>query len=434
MNKCKHCGKDVEKDAKVCPHCQKSLEDTANDGVIEAVKSAVKAEISPLSAKIDDVDKRLKVVEALPLRNMAVAGAGIIVPRTYRGYKVHEQGAELREKFSSRANWFKTLSKPENFDKFVEFMLDVKFALTGDLKAMQKLQEAREKASDLAEGTDSLGGYLVPVEHQMDLIRLAREKSFAMQLCRVVTMGKNTQNWPSEATLVDVTWEDEAGSIDEQNPTWGQVQLVTKKCAGMTSGISNELLADSDVDIVGELTEQFMYAIGLSVDNQVLNGTGSPCSGVLSAAVSNVVTLAGNHASSITADKLSEAIYTLSEEDANAATFIYSRLVQHYIRILKDTYGQYIWQRPGEGRPGTIWELPYRESTKAPAGTASNTAFGILGNWKLFMIGLRNGTMTFAADPYGKFSTDQTRFRVTQRMALKIARASAFVKIKTNSV
>lgn len=430
MNKCKHCGKDIEKDVKVCPHCQKSLEETQdNKALIDSVKAAVAEGISPLSKSVEDIDKRLKAVEKLPFSQRVGDGPAIIVPEVHRGYKVHEQGERLFEKFVTSPHRFKTLSRPEKFVGFVKFMLDVKAALMGNQAAIMSLQ----KATDMAEGTDSVGGYTVPVEYQPDLVKLAVDMSFALQNCTVINMGSNVLKIPTELTRVSVTWEDEAGSIDEQNSTFDQVTLTAKKLAGLTSGISSELLQDSTVDIVSLLTEQFMYAMGLELDNQVLNGTGSPCSGVLSAACGNSVVMAtgSTNFSAITADHLSQMIYALSEEDASKAKFVYNRLIQHYIRTAKDTYGQYIWQKPAEGRPGTIWEVPYFQSIKATGTTGTSTAFVALGNWEKFFLGRRIGTMAFASDPYTDFAKDQIRFRAIMRWALSIARSSAFCRLLT---
>lgn len=105
-----------------------------------------------------------------------------------------------------------------------------------------------------------------------------------MQKCTVLNMSSKQLVLPAESSIVTTSWTDEAGTISASNPTFGQVTLTAKKLAGLTEGVSNELLMDSAIDIVGMLTEQFMYAIGQELDNQVLNGTGNPCSGVLTAA------------------------------------------------------------------------------------------------------------------------------------------------------
>lgn len=435
MKKCKHCGKDIPEDAKTCPHCQKSVEEAPADKSIEAIKAAVRetvqSEIKPLKDSVDAIDKRVAAIEKMPSNRHTKVTP--VTSEVYRGYKLFDQGERIREKFMTNPHRFRVLSDETKFAELQRFMIDVKFAMRGDYKAQQKLQDAAQKASDMGEDvSDALGGYAVPVEYEPDLLKLAVDQSFALQQCSILSMSVKQQKYPTELTRMGVTWEDEGGSIDAQNPTLGQVTLTAKKLAGLTSSISSELLADASFDIVGWLTEQFMYAIGLELDNQVLNGTGSPVSGVLTAAAGYSVIQTGANFSSISADDLSLMISKLAEEDASQAMFIYNRLIQHYIRTKKDTYGQYIWQRPSEGRPGTIWEIPYFQSSKATATTGASTAFVALGNWKRFYIGRRAG-MSFAADPYTAFATDEIRFRAITRWGLSIARSTAFVRLITGA-
>lgn len=436
MKKCKHCGKDMAEEAKFCAHCGKSVEEAPAskelDAVVKAVSETVKSEIKPIKESVDAIDKRLKAVEALPLASRQKVVA--VTTEKYRGYKLFDQGERLREKFRKDPNRFRVLSDEEKFLDFSKFMLDVKAALTGDLKAQQMLQEKQaQKASDLGEDvSDALGGYAVPVEYEPDLIKLVTDSSFAMQECTVIPMSAKQRKYPTELTRMGVTWEDEGGSIDAQNPTLSQVTLTAKKLAGLTSPISSELIADSSFDIVSWLVEQFMYAMGLEIDNQALNGTGAPCSGVLTAAAGYSVVMSLANFSSISADDLSLMISKLAENDAANAKFVYNRLIQHYIRTKKDTYGQYIWQRPAEGRPGTIWEVPYIQNIKGPGTTAASTAFVALGNWKAFYIGLRQG-FSFASDPYTAFATDEIRFRAIKRVALSIARSAAFCRLITSA-
>jgi HK97 family phage major capsid protein len=432
MRKCPHCNKDVEDGLTSCPHCQKALAATQPDP-LESIKAAMTQIIAPIADAVKALSEKVAKIEAMP----AVKNFNVITgPSTekYLGYKVAEQGEALREKFSREPNRFKTLSDDSKMNDFVKFMLDVKGALTGNITCQQKLQDAAQKATDMSEGTDAVGGYAVPIEYQNDLIKLVRDNSFALQKCTVVNMSKQTLKLPAEASMVSVGWEDEAASIDASNPTFGQVTLTAKKLTGMTSGISGELLADSAVDIVSLLTEQFMYAIGQELDNKVLNGTGAPWSGVLTAAAgySTVMTLA--NFSSITADDLSKMIYQLAEADAAVAEFIFNRLIMHYIRILKESgTGAYIWQKPGDGKPGSIWEVPYFQSIKGPGTTGTSTAFVALGNWKYFYLGRRLGVMAFASDPYTNFATDQVRFRAITRWGGSIARATAFSRLLTGS-
>jgi len=183
------------------------------------------------------------------------------------------------------------------------------------------------------------------------------------------------------------------------------------------------------VDLVGMLTQAFQYAYAQEIDNQVLNGTGSPCSGILTAAVGYSVTMDNAAFSTIHADDLSKLIYNFTEDDIAGCDWIFHRLVTHYMRTLKDGVENYIWQRPQDGKSGTIWEIPYTQSSKAPSSSAASTAFIALANLRYFYIGVLNGVMTLDADPYYKFAEDETRFRMKFRNALSIARSTAFGRI-----
>lgn len=419
--KCKKCGKDLAAEAKFCPDCGEAV---AKELTIDAIKDAVK---DTVQSEISGLDERLKKIEAAPAPAFST-DVNIIVPKTYAGYKLHHQGEKIRERFRKMAAMCPTLSNMSNFDKFAEMIIDIKNALMGDVKSMQKLQEK----TAMAEGTDAVGGYLVPVEYEFDLVKLSRDASFALQKCTVIPMSSKTLNLPAELTLPTVTWPSEAGQGTATNPTFAQVQLTAKKVMALTDYLSRELLADSGVDIVSLLTEQIMYAIGLELDKQVLIGSGSPISGVMSATtVYSVVMGSGSTAfSSINADTVRSMIRKLSAADAAVAEFIYSKDVQYYLDVLKDSNGRYLYREPSGDRPAALWNRGIFESSQAPAESQSavSTGFIALGNWKSFYLGQRSGEMALALDPYTKFDYDQVRFRLTQRWGLAIARATAFVK------
>jgi len=393
------------------------------------VKTLVETESKKIADEVKGISERVAKIENLPITKL---GFNInTIPSVYKGYKIKDQCVEIRNLAMKDAGRFKIFSNEEKTDEFVKFFIDTIKALKGDLQARADLKDFYRKAA-MQEDTASEGGYLVPDEFQMDLIQLARNKSFALDLCSVVNMSRDTLKLPKEAALVSVAWTAEESGITESEPTVGEVSLSAKRLDGYAK-VSNELLADSAVDIVGMLTEQFAYATGLELDNQVLNGTGSPVSGVLTAAADYSVVLGTGEVnfSSISADDLSEMISKIDEGYQANLTFIFNKLIMHYIRILKDTTNNYIYAKPGNGVPGTIWEQPYRQSSKGPSSTGANTAFVALGNFKYFYIGRRLGAMALDIDPYGLFTNYQTRFRMVTRWGLSIAQATAFCRLLT---
>jgi HK97 family phage major capsid protein len=129
-------------------------------------------------------------------------------------------------------------------------------------------------------------------------------------------------------------------------------------------------------------------------------------------------------------DNFSDAISRLSQGYLNGAKWIVGKTVKHYLRTLKDTNRAYVFQQPQAGKSATLWEYPILESEHCPA-TAASTVAAVFGNLKNFIIGRRNGAMVIEIDPYGLFTTNQTRFRMVTRWALKAGNAAGFVSIVT---
>ncbi|MBW1666722.1 MAG: phage major capsid protein [Deltaproteobacteria bacterium] len=318
------------------------------------------------------------------------------------------------------------IASEEKRERYAKWMIDFIQAKVFD--------DAAAKAA-LQEGTDSEGGYIVPDEFTDEILAFARLQSFALRDCRIWPMKSDTRKVPAEDGAVSVSWTDEESAITESEPTLAEVTLTAKRLDAYSKA-SNEFLEDASTDVVSWLTELFAEAIGQELDNQVLNGTGSPCSGVLTAAAGNSVVLGSGEVSfsSIDADDLSNAIAQLPVNRLAGARWYFHRTVLHHIRILKDDNNNYIFAKPGNGVPGTIWEYPYTLSEKAPAATAASQAskgFIVFGNMRYFALGRRKQNMTLDVDPYGLFTTYQTRFRIVNRWGMSVGLAGGFCRIVT---
>jgi HK97 family phage major capsid protein len=395
---------------------------------IKDVKDAIVEGLQPISddvkatkESVSGMDIRLKKIEALPLEKF-VAPA-IISSSKFLGYDLNQQGRLIKEQTVGKAG-FSSFSKEENVNNFAKWMLATIYA------KHPKFNNAEAKAS-LAEGAAGTGGDLVPDEYQWDMISLARSKSYFLQLASVVPMTSDVMYLPTEATLSTMHWHSEAATISASEPTFSHITLTAKKATCFATS-SNELLQDSRIDIVSILTEQFAYGIGLDIDNQALNGTGVPTSGLLCSGVltTNVVILAGSM-STITPSKLATAIYKLSEGDLANARFLISRLAMMYIRSATDTYGQLLMQPLSASMPATLYGYPFVMSENITNTDGTAVPMGIFGDFKKYYIGRRIGAMALEVDPYGSFASDETRFRMISRWGFGVGRQSAFCKVIT---
>ena len=351
---------------------------------------------------------------------------------SYQGLDV-ENGQRLEKAQSQIGNVkrFAVFADEEKREEYAKFFIRfIQGKVFGDPSAVMAHKEWIQKA-DLAEGADNTGGYLVPEEYASELIAFARLNSFALNECRIWPMGSQTLNIPVENSSVSVAWKAEAVASGASNPTFTEAVLTAKKLTAYSTS-SNELLADSRFDIVSYLTEIFSEAIGQELDNQVLNGTGTPVSGLFLTAGKSVV-MSNTAFSAITADDLSNMIDAVDQQVEDGCKFYFHKNILTYINQLKDTTNACIFRPISGGQPNDIWSYGYTRTPKAPAKgvSSADTPFVIFGNMRYFALGRRYQSMSLDVDPYGKFLESQTRFKIENRWGMAVTQANAFVKLVT---
>ena len=119
---------------------------------------------------------------------------------------------------------------------------------------------------------------------------------------------------PSLASWSTAGFEAEAATIDESDPTFGKTTLKAYKYAFIVQ-VSQEFLADSNIDVIGFLGQQAGNAIGYAVNDKLTLGTGTvEPNGIAVAAAAGVT---GGTATStmgtggFTADNLIDLVYSL---------------------------------------------------------------------------------------------------------------------------
>ena len=285
--------------------------------------------------------------------------------------------------------------------------------------------DARLKALNEAEGDQ--GGFLVPEEFRNTLLSIAIEQSIIRPLATKIPMASNTIRVPyirdtshSSSVFggVRAYWDSEAATATESEPTFAQLQLTAKKLVGYTV-ISNELLADSAVGLEALLQVQFGNALAYYEDDAFINGDG----------VGEPLGI-----------KNSSALISVAKETGQAATsIVFQNILKMYSRMLPSSIGRAVWLAHPDtfpqlaqmslsvgtggsavfisntvgGPPATIFGRPLILTEKCQSiGTAGDIYFADL---SYYMIGDRQ-SLTAAASPHVKFTTDQTVYRFIQRL------------------
>lgn len=299
----------------------------------------------------------------------------------------------------------------------------------GDTSAFKELQDMGVSKA-MSEGSDADGGYLVPQTYMDSILRIP-EISGLEAFCRRIPMTSKTRQYPDLEAGTACAWKDEAEALDLSEPTLKSITLSAKKVGSYVIA-SNELLEDASVDVMDFLQTLFFEAMGKEIDDQILNGTGSPCSGILTAACGHSVVMENGltNFSSMTGSHLSEMIAKLPAPVLQGSRFIMHKDVYHHVRTLQDKNNQFIYSPIGGGQSGTIWGYPVSISDAAPSVSGANTAFVAFGNFNYFLLGDRL-TFSLATDPYTKFLENQTRIRWLRRLALQIGKSTAFCRLIT---
>jgi len=193
------------------------------------------------------------------------------------------------------------------------------------------------------EGTNTQGGYLVPHEFGTDLIRLVEKYGVFRQNTNIIPMSSETRSDPRETGSILTYFTGESEAATESTMSWDDVELVAKKLTALTR-VTNELNADSAINIGDQIMRSIAYAYALKEDQCGFNGDGTSTYGGItgvrqslddaagnptSADAGGVVIADGNAYSEITLNNLEDVIAVLPEYADMDAKWYVSRKFYH---------------------------------------------------------------------------------------------------------
>lgn len=120
-----------------------------------------------------------------------------------------------------------------------------------------------------AEGTPAKGGYLVPVEQMNRIMEWRNSRVVLKNDCDVISVNSAFGNMPtadSETGLL--TNFDEINEIAQTDKDFGQISWKLSSY-GVIIPVSNELLADNDVDLTGFISRR-MAIMGVNTENNAI--------------------------------------------------------------------------------------------------------------------------------------------------------------------
>lgn len=228
----------------------------------------------------------------------------------------------------------------------------------------------------------------------------------------------------------------EGATIPSSDPTLGSVTLGAFKL-GFLVIVSRELLTDTGVDLQGYLARQAGQAIGVGMNNLILNGTGGGTqpAGVIPNAtvgVTGATGMATSLGNQTTAGMGTDALNNLAAavpatylQDPRTVGFLTSPSALAGIKNIKATTGELIGNEYLAESP-----YPFYLDDNVPV-MAANAKSILFGDWSRVVVRVAGGLRFERSDDF-RFDTDQVAFRALVRFDSALANSDA-VKYFQNS-
>ena len=282
----------------------------------------------------------------------------------------------------------------------------------------------------LSEGSDTAGGFLVPEEFQAEVVRYATENAVIRPRARVFTMARDSLTLPKldqssdNFAGVDLYWTEESDLKVASQPAFGKLTLQAKKLIGLCPS-SDELLADSAVNIANYLVSLFGEAIAYEEDYRFIRGTGmgQPL-GIIETTGINLISR--NTSARILVDDIVD-MYTghPAYADTNSVWLMTKAGLGQLLQMGYESTGgiTLFMANLRDTVSPTMFGKPIVLTEKLPALGLKGDI--ILADLKQYYIGDRGG-LQIASSIHDRFRYDETTFRFVKRVDGQPAIASAF--------
>jgi HK97 family phage major capsid protein len=355
--------------------------------------------------------------------------AGIIADKKGMGEGEQKQlGDHVKSKIFTSWAGVKELEYPSDLksltkdEKIVTFFKALVFS-KNDPQSQQVLRA-------LVEGTDSEGGYLVPEELRSEVFRVLPDVTVMRNLARIIPMTTDTLKLNSLGARPVAYWTGEYQSKSTTSAEFGQVVLSPNDLVCLLP-VSEQLLADANINLVQFITQLFAEAIGLAEDKAFFTGSGSgQPRGITQEAITSI-----NAGGNPDFDDIIDLIDSVPSRVTSSpkAAFVGNRRAKKAFRKMKDSDGDYIWRDGGAAKnnngetvrlPNTLYGYPFYEQNDLPG---SELYFG---DWSMYIIGDRQ-TMAVSTTTEGgdAWRRNAMEIKAVERVDGRAVLTTPFAKI-----
>jgi HK97 family phage major capsid protein len=244
--------------------------------------------------------------------------------------------------------------------------------------------------------------------------------------------------YPSITADVSPATYSEAGAITPGDPTFSSVTATPRKIAHLIQ-MSNEVLDDSTPPLEGVLRDHLLATLALKLDQQLLEGSGTPpdIRGLKNVAGISTVT-AGTNGATPTFDMFADCLATLEANNVpldRVAIACHPRNVATLRKLKASTAGTYLWSsaEPAGPSPRAIFGVPLFTTPQLSTTEVQGTSGSVANSAYVFdtanVIYVRRQDPQIVLDRSRLFNSDQSELRATMRGDLIVPNPTGVVRL-----
>lgn len=157
---------------------------------------------------------------------------------------------------------------------FGQWFIASQFGVKSAVDFCQKNNIALREVKAGAEGVNSLGGALVPIQFDNDLIDLREEFGVFRRNAKISQMTSDTKVVPRRTGGLTAYWGAENAQMTDSDKTWDDVELVARKLYALAK-YSAEYSEDAIISVGNDLAQEIAYAFSIAEDAAGFNGDGT---------------------------------------------------------------------------------------------------------------------------------------------------------------
>jgi HK97 family phage major capsid protein len=283
----------------------------------------------------------------------------------------------------------------------------------------------------LVEGTTTEGGYLVPEELRTEVFRILPDIAVMRKIARILPMSTNSLKLNSLSARPRAYWTAEYASKSTTSAEFDQVELAPNDLVCLLP-VSEQLLADANINLVQFIVELFAEAIAVAEDKAFFTGSGTGQPRGINQETLNTRACA---AATISFDDLIAVLDQVPQRVTQSprAAFVGHRNVKRTLRTLKDSNNNYLWRdaKGGVGggqqvkrMPDTVYGYPFYEQNDI------NQTELYFGDWQFYIIGDRQ-TMSVTTTTEGgdAWRRNAMEIKAVERVDGRCVITSPFAKV-----